>query len=236
MLNQSFGRLGSLARPHVVTAFSLGGLFFNPTRHSSTSTATAYLLRTPPSSAPREVPTPLVFVSSSALDANSRNGMSAFASWYAERGYTCLEIDLARPQDVQTSEALMNHYEAELSSHIRTLAIPFAPVIVSRAAGTLLAQTYISSHPAAGLLLISPPPSNATVSRALLPTPLPEFDFEARFPVAVMCTEREQEKLRSESRLWRDPGVDRIVVKDEEAITGQEGVTRIEQWLDEIGI
>ncbi|KAI0667227.1 hypothetical protein C8Q78DRAFT_982672 [Trametes maxima] len=234
MFTQTLRRLGSRARPHVVTAFSLGGLFLNSTRHSST--ATAYLLRTPSSSAPREVPTPLVFVSSSNWDASSRNGMSAFASWYAERGYTCLEIDLAKPQNAATSDALMNHYEAELSSHIRTLAIPFAPVIISRAAGTLIAQTYISSHPAAGLLLISPPASNAAVSRALLSTPLPEFDFEARFPVAVMCTEREQRGLNSESRLWRDPGVDRIVVKDEEAIVGQEGVVKIEQWLDEIGI
>ena len=45
----------------------------------------------------------------------------------------------------------------ELASHIRLLAIPFAPVIVARAGGTLIAQTYVSSHPASALLLISPP-------------------------------------------------------------------------------
>ncbi|KAI0765887.1 hypothetical protein BD413DRAFT_159817 [Trametes elegans] len=232
MFSHVLRTVGARARPHVVTAFSLGGFFLNPSRHSS---STAYLLRTPPASAPREVPTPLVFVSSSGWDAKSRDGMSTYASWYAERGYTCLEIDLAKPRDVATSEALMKHYESELASHIRTLAIPFAPVIVSRAGSTLIAQTYISSHPATGLLLISPPPSNAVAPPGLLPTPLPEFDFEPRFPCAVMCTQREQGALE-ENRLWRDPDVHKIVVEDERAVVGQEGVVKIEQWLDEIGV
>ncbi|KAI0353889.1 hypothetical protein OH77DRAFT_1426719 [Trametes cingulata] len=232
MFSQACKGLGARARPHVVAAFSLGGLFFNSARQSSSTT---YLLRTPPSSAPREVPTPLVFVSSSGWDPNSRQGMTSFASWYAERGYTCLEIDLGKPADVSTSEALMSHYESELASHTRLLAIPFAPVIVSRAGGTLIAQTYISSHPASGLLLISPPPSNASVPKTLLPTPLPEFDFETKFPCAVMCTEAEKARLSEESRLWQDARVDKIVVKDEKAIVGQEGLVRIEQWLDEMG-
>ncbi|KAH9887998.1 hypothetical protein C8Q73DRAFT_748356 [Cubamyces lactineus] len=205
------------------------------TRHSS-SLATGYLLRTPSPSAPREVPTPLVFVSASSWDASSRKGVDVLASWYAQRGYTCLEIDLAKPGEVSTSQALMKHYESELASHIRMLAIPFAPVIISRAGATLIAQTYISSHPATGLLLISPPPSNASVPQALLPTPLEEFNFEARFPCAIMCTEAEQPRLAAESRLWKDPGVDKIVVQDEDAVVGQEGVVQIEQWLDELGI
>lgn len=44
--------------------------------------------------------------------------MSAFASWYAERGYTCLEIDLGKPEGVSTSEALMSKYEAGEWSHL----------------------------------------------------------------------------------------------------------------------
>lgn len=116
------------------------------------------------------------------------------------------------------------------------LAIPFAPVIVSRAAGTLIAQTYISSHPATALLLISPPPSNTAVSQALLPTPLPEFNFEAKFPCAIMYTEQEAERLACEHRLWEDPGADKISVKSEQALVGQEGIVKIEQWLDDLGI
>ena len=50
-----------------------------------------------------------------------------------------------------------------------------------------------------------------------------------------MCTEAERAGLEG-SRLWEDPEVDRMVVKDAEAVVGQEGLVKIEQWLDEIGI
>ncbi|PIL23075.1 hypothetical protein GSI_14383 [Ganoderma sinense ZZ0214-1] len=166
--------------------------------------------------------------------------MSRCASWFAEKGFTSLELDLGRPADASTSEALMKHYEFELASHIRLLAIPFAPVIVARGAGTLIAQTYISSYPASALLLISPPPSNSALAasdtdKSLLPTALPEFDFEPRFPVAVMATKQERPVLEKENRLWKDPDVDKMVVEDEAALTGQEGLARIEEWLDELG-
>ncbi|RDX51672.1 hypothetical protein OH76DRAFT_1435096 [Lentinus brumalis] len=237
-----FRALGSSqlrVNPHLVCAFSLGGIFggsSSAVRHSST---TAHLLRRPSPSAPREAPVPLVFLSASRWDARSQTGMRDSAAWFAERGYTCLEIDLGHPESVQSSEALMKHYESELASHIRLLAIPFAPVIVARAGGTLIAQTYISSYPASALLLISPPPSNASLSAASapsLPTPLPEFNFEPRFPCAVMCTESEQPTLERENRLWKDPNVDKIVVPDERAVAGQEGLVKIEMWLDELGI
>ncbi len=199
--------------------------------------------------------------------------MDRCAAWFAERGFTCLEIDLGHPESVSTSEALMKHYEkgelllflcrrtlrgsacskqdrvvggcmrwivlticvhTELASHIRLLAIPFAPVIVARAGGTLIAQTYISSHPASALLLISPPPSNTAASQ-LLPTPLPEFNFEPKFPCAIMCTESEHATLEKDNRLWPDPNVDKMVVRDDAAFAEQEGLVKVEQWLDELG-
>ena len=123
------------------------------------------------------------------------------------------------------------HWITELASHIGLLAIPFAPVIITRAAGTLIAQTYISSFPASALLLISPPPSNSALAasdRSLLPTALPELDFEPRFPVAVMATEQERPTLEKDNRLWKDLDVDRLVVEDEAALTGQESLARIE--------
>lgn len=126
---------------------------------------------------------------------------------------------------------------AELASHVRLLAIPFAPVVIARACGTLVAQAYISSHPATALLLISPPPSNTAPSAAaLLPTPLEEFNFEARFPCAIMCTEAERPALEEGSRLWKDEAVGKMVVRDEDAAVGQEGLVKIEEWLDELGI
>lgn len=91
------------ARPQLTLAFGLGGLF--------SFSSTAYLIRTPPSTAPRQVPTPLVFLSSRAWDPHSAAGMRAFAAMFAERGYTCLEIDLARPEPIHTSQQLMKHFQ-----------------------------------------------------------------------------------------------------------------------------
>lgn len=216
-------------RPHTMT-------FRTSFLRYSTAGQTMYLLRQPSPSAPREVPTPLVFVSSSQWDASSAEGMRKFAGLFAERGYTCLEIDLAVPQDRSSGDALMQHFEAELASHVRLAAIPFAPVVIARSTGSLIAQTYISSHPASGLLLISPPESNAAVSSSgLLPSPIPEFNFETKFPLAILCTEDDKKKL-AENRLWNDDNVDKLVVKDHAAIDGQKGRMKIETWLDEIGV
>jgi hypothetical protein len=104
-------------------------------------------------------------------------------------------------------------------------------VIFARSSASLIAQTYISSNPASGLFLISPPPSNS-VSKIILPTPLKEYDFEPKFPMAVMASRQEME-LYKESRLGRDPGVDKIEVEN---VEGQEAFVAIEQWLDELGI
>lgn len=205
-------------------------------RYSTAAGPTAYLLRQPSPSAPREVPTPLVFVSASQWDDSSAEGMRKFAGLFSERGYTCLEIDLALPEDRSSSDTMMQHFEAELASHVRLAAIPFAPVIIARSAGTLIAQTYISSHPASGLILISPPATNAAVSSSgLLPSPIPEFNFETKFPLTILCAEEEKDRL-AENRLWNDDNVDKLVVKDQAAINGQEGRMKIETWLGEIGV
>lgn len=86
------------------------------------------------------------------------------------------------------------------------------------------------------MLLISPPPHNAALSSSLLPTPLREFDFEPRFPCSILCTEEETALLAKENRLWKDPEVDKIIVEDASAIDGRDGLVKIEQWLDEIGV
>jgi len=44
---------------------------------------------------------------------------------------------------------------------------------------------------------------------------------------------RQEMELYKESRLGRDPGVDKIEVEN---VEGQEAFVAIEQWLDELGI
>ncbi|THU91771.1 hypothetical protein K435DRAFT_758877 [Dendrothele bispora CBS 962.96] len=193
------------------------------------------IVRNPSDSAPRIVPTPLVFVSATNWGLSThRKGLSIFAELYATKGYTCLDVDLSvLPDPSSTSTRLMEVFESELHSIVRTSFIPFPPVFIARGAACLIAQTYISSHPASGLLLISPPPCNASVPEKLLPTSLPEFNFEPKFPICVMSTPEEMRILQDRNRLCKDQGVDKIVVGN---VEGQEAFIKIEQWLDEIGI
>lgn len=176
--------------------------------------------------------------------------MNVFASMFPEKGFTCIQTDLTMPSSPAVdSEALMHHFESrkhssasklaahtihiniELSKDIRLAAIPFPPVLFARASACIIAQTYISSNPATGLFLISPPPTN-TAAKGPLPTVLKEFDFEAKFPIAVMASSKDMDILK-ESRLGSDIGVDKIEVAK---VDGQEAFVAIEQWLDELGI
>lgn len=121
----------------------------------------------------------------------------------------------------------------ELSSHIRLTSIPFAPVLVARSSGSLIAQTYISSHPASGLILISPnPKTSSPESIAILPTPLKEFNFEAKFPLVIIDTPAGTKVQQKENRLVKEDGIEIITVDD---VDGQEAFRQIEMWLDESG-
>lgn len=82
----------------------------------------------PSPTAPREVPTPLAFIYSSEFDIESKKGwdefslyffkdirrqfsMQFFAKSFAEKGFSCLEIDLALPPSraYTTSEEMMDN-------------------------------------------------------------------------------------------------------------------------------
>ncbi|TFY50509.1 hypothetical protein EVG20_g11475, partial [Dentipellis fragilis] len=169
-----------------------------------------------------------------------RVSLSAISSIFVENGYTCMDIDLSfPPKDTnmrQTSQSLMKHFENELASHLRFATIsasPFPPVIISRSAGALITQTYISSNPATGLVLISPPAANTTLNSTLLPTHLDEFDYEPRFPVALVDVCERLRMLAKTSRLGRDEEVDKLAV---ETFGVQAVYTKIALWLDDIGV
>jgi len=203
-------------------------------RHGS-SRQSSFIIRPASRAALRESPTPLVFISAGEWDPDTRTGMTEWASMFPEKGFTCIQTDLTMPESpAEDSEALMHHFETQLRSNIRLTMSAFPPVIFARASAGLIAQTYISSNPASGLFLVSPPPTNAAVhEKGLLPTPLKEFDFEPRFPIAVMASSAEMDVLQRESRLATDEGVDRLTVQ---SVDGQEAFVKADTWLDELGI
>lgn len=119
-------------------------------------------------------------------------------------------------------------------STVRLSTIPFPPVVVARASACLIAETYISSNAASGMVLISPPISNKTLTEdAALPTPLEEFNYEPNFPIVVLATPEEADRLRQSNRICQNQNVDVIAVVD---LADKEVFSELEQWLDKLGI
>ncbi|PPR03157.1 hypothetical protein CVT26_008008 [Gymnopilus dilepis] len=131
------------------------------------------------------------------------------------------------------SSRMMENYEKDLQKIVRSSSIPFPPVIFARGAACLIAETYISSNPASGLVLISPPISNADLVGTMLPTGLKEFDYEVGFPIAVVDTFERMALLRQRNRVCRSEAVDILRVK---TLTDEETFVAVERWLDQLGI
>jgi hypothetical protein len=182
--------------------------------------------------------------------------LSTFAGFYSERGYTTVEIDLGLPETSLSSSQLMEYFEngmkvargrvhggnsiehnfystvipLDLRSHIRLAAIPFPPIIFARSMGSLITQTYISSNPASGLVLLSPPPNTASID---VDPSLKEFDFEPKFPLLIVETKDREKVQRGENRLVKDWDVDLLIVDELES---QDALIGVEKWMDEVGV
>jgi len=153
----------------------------------------------------------------------------------AEKGFTCLQVDLSPPTDPETlsSNEITAHFESGLRSAIRSAMIPFAPVIIARSAACVIAQTYVSSNPAIGIFLVVPDASSQAVPTKLFLTTLEEFPFEATFPIAVMGTHAEIGALTSRGLLAKESTVDLIETSE---LSDHAFLTKLESWLDSLGI
>jgi hypothetical protein len=148
---------------------------------------TRYLVRRPSPAAPRECPTPLVFVRAKGLlpdqegsGAEEEKVWNDWSGMFAEKGYTALEVDItagaqagsqtqtqsqSQPESAIDGSSTSTHTESPLkamttllASQIRLLAIPFPPILIASGATCFLTQAYIEDNPASGLVLVSPPP------------------------------------------------------------------------------
>jgi hypothetical protein len=81
------------------------------------------------------------------------------------------------------------------------------------------------------MLMGNVPLTNADTK--LLPTRLEEFNFEPKFPIALLTTAREMERLRKTNRLAQDPHVELLTTDD---LDSQDALSKIEGWLDDLGI
>jgi hypothetical protein len=83
------------------------------------------------------------------------------------------------------------------------------------------------------MLMGNIPSTNADVPESLLPTRLAEFNFEPKFPIALLTTPLEMARLHKSNRLARDPKVQLLTTEDLES---RDAFAEIEDWLDYLGI
>lgn len=202
----------------------------------------------PSPDAPRQVPTPILFLAAQAFQegAQAKHLYAAFIKHFSAQGYESIVIDLD-PEEVKgktTSKDILDAYEKDMSSLLRT-ASPFPPVLFTGYLSSLIAEQYASSHPLSSLLLLDPPLSSARAHKAhqaLLPTPFEEYNFEPRFPCRVIWSAREMTRQKAEAIPWYEAhriehaeeekageALDKIVWED----VDKEGPEEVQKWLEE---
>lgn len=156
--------------------------------------------------AAREAPTPVVFLTSTALG-DSPGRFKPYIDVFSENGFECLVVDI-NPDDAtlpkDDSLKLLEALENDLVSTLRN-ASPFPPTMITSQLTSLLGEQYASSHPLSALVLIDPPLSvdqAHTQNSHIFPTKWPEYDFEATFPIVIAWT-------KSNAHVFRD-GLHRI--------------------------
>ncbi|KAL8280206.1 hypothetical protein RQP46_007320 [Phenoliferia psychrophenolica] len=192
----------------------------------------------------RQLALPLAFVSVKGWEEDGIAGWMKWAKQASKAGYTSVlvEIDPAdaatRTEAGSSSSALLAELSAELSSILSSpeSGTPFPPLLLSASLSSLLAQTYVSSHPLSALLLHSPaPPAPAhELHPKVFPTPLEEFTFEPNFPVAIARDPGDPERgSRLEDGSTEGEYSDVTVLAAGKDKDGWEVVAR---WMDENGL
>ena len=118
----------------------------------------------------------------------------------AEKGYLSVEIDVnPAPNDKQPFQKMVG----VLATQIRTMGIPFGPVIIASGRAGLLAQAYIEDFAASGLVLINPPPDSDPRREGDKDWTWPEFRYEPLFPILVLAEQGDMARLEKENRVVR---------------------------------
>ncbi|SCV67398.1 BQ2448_5009 [Microbotryum intermedium] len=146
--------------------------------------------------------------------------------------------------DIETMRKHLAALEGDLLSSFRnSTSTPFPPLLLSHLWSTLLAETYVSSHPLSGLVLCSPPSlselgrlirskphkslSKEDVASMAVPaasspsSPIQDlFNYEPGFPIAITLPPltAAASSMKEQHRLIRD--------------FGEDGDNNVEAWLD----
>ncbi|GAA5981658.1 hypothetical protein JCM10908_004553 [Rhodotorula pacifica] len=205
-----------------------------------------------PSTADRQLALPLAFLhvqpSGDAASTQPDHPWEDWADRFAQRGYSSLllHVDASAARTAKTSRDRLEHLEKELLKLLRDPATssPFPPLMFAAGSTTLLAETYVSSHPLSALCLVAPVPAPIAHKRdpALYPTELDDFDYEPGFPIAILHEAGLQTGQSSPHRLIRDftneedPEDEDGLVRRLVGKRDEQGWQRVMDWMDENGL
>ncbi|KAM0749211.1 hypothetical protein T439DRAFT_326955 [Meredithblackwellia eburnea MCA 4105] len=189
----------------------------------------------------RQMAQPIAFLSVKGWDKDGIESWGKWASLFAKAGYeSCLvEVDPKEAKESScSSKELLEKLEAELSSLLQNPSSPspFPPLLISSHLSSLLSQTYVSSHPLSGLLLLSPTPVSALHSShsSIFPTEVEEFNYEPTFPLGLIL--EDGEKLCERWEELKDEDEVRVAWVDEGDAKGKKGFQKCVKWMDQVGL
>ncbi|GAA5870706.1 hypothetical protein JCM3774_001730 [Rhodotorula dairenensis] len=204
-------------------------------------------LRFVPSTAERQLALPLAFlaVGDSSATLPGDRWRQDWADRFAQRGYSSLllDVDASAAQTGTTSQARLELLEQELLKLLRDPATssPFPPLLFAAGSSSLLAETYVSSHPLSALCLMSPLPAPFAHGRdpVAYPTALDDFDYEPGFPIAILSPDSlPAADSPSLHRLVRDftDADDNGLVRSLSGGMDEHGWQRVMDWMDDNGL
>ncbi|GAA6002465.1 hypothetical protein JCM10207_001135 [Rhodosporidiobolus poonsookiae] len=195
------------------------------------------------SCADRELAQPLAFLSVQGWPQSQLADWEDWATRFSKEGYSSLLLNLdpaAALNNSDSSSALLAELEREMVRLLRDPAnsSPFPPLLFASQASSLVAETYVSSHPLSGLCLVEPTP--APVAHEQLPSVfsslVDDFNYEPGFPIAVVgaerSTDRQEHRLLKEFEEEDGEGLVQRVVWGSNATHGW---SRLRDWMDENG-
>ncbi|KAG8946904.1 hypothetical protein FRC04_011331 [Tulasnella sp. 424] len=221
--------LSSLSKRKLSSPLAPGSSFLRGGKRANSYAS--FVVREPPASVANQRVIPLIFPSAKAWDPASVTGQTSLAAMLAEHGYTGVEVDLEVPSPrPATSESLLHVFSKELASQIRLSGQMFKPCIISHGAGgSMIAQTYIESNNASGLVMISPAVDTHEAFH-LLPSPLKDFTYEPNFPILVVDTPERIELHEQRNRLVKEGLVDLAMVPQ---LIEKNVFNAVAKWLDD---